>query len=1516
MEDLQLFIERAMELADKRNLAPINPIPIVLSAGNGEKVIVVVAHLEPNNTTLPFNVCWLVMDQNSPDYGHIVRRMSMLPSTNYRNTWMRLTAYEDIFAESQYWDVSGGLSFGEVEVPSVGAATQEVRGLVALNREYAPEPGSPIVVATTDPRMSDPRAPLPHTHIKQPITMAVGSTGINEYVVKLNLLNDARIGQVLCLQEEVEPGIWNAYWRNVQASDILYEGPVPASLEIVGPPEGQIDETIAFQFTANATMSDASVINNVAAHWEIIGGTQFGNIGRDSGIFTSLDIDQDEVVRVKAVWVHEPSGESAEAFMDVTVIDNTVQVNLVSIKIDGPVTVNENTTVYYTVTATYDNGVTTGITPDVFNSSNPGAGLFNSLAGSLKIPELSEDQNTTLTASFTFNGITKTDSFAVVAQDVTIYPESASIVGAAVVDENTTSNYALRVQFTDGSSQDITDLTWVSSNIAVATINSSGVLTAAINVNQDLTTTLSTSYTLNGRTVSATRLVTIHDTTIYPRSAVIQGSAAVNEGSTTQYQFAVTFTDDSTQVVTVTDWALDNPAMGSISATTGLFVAAGDIASDAVGVLSASYTASGVTVDATKQITVTDTTNYPIDAWITGDLTMSENTSQTLVFNVRYADGTEVPVTVTDWAVDDDTVATIGSTSGVMLAAVNLYENKPVRVTASYSEHGRTLTASLDITVQDTTNYPLSATVSGPNAINEGDSATYALNVTFNDGSTTSVAAEWAVTPQGTINTSGVVQAPANVDADTPITVSASYTKDGRTVSANKTVTLRDTTVYPVSAEILGVATVEEAATRQYQLEVTFTNATKAVVTVTDWASSDETVGTINANTGLFTAAAVATEGTTRISASYTDKGRTVSAFKDVVVQDTTVYPVSGQIIGSSTIEEGTTSSYTLQVTFSDNTVSNVPATWSNTNTQAGVINATTGLFTPPGNIAQDIATTIEASYTAEGRTVTATKGITVLDTTAYPVSAVINGAATIDENGTEQYSLRVTFDDDTSATVTADSWTSANDLAGAIDAAGLFTALGNDTDTNITTLLTATYEVDGVSVTATKTIGVVDTTNYPQSINITGPLSIASAGDSGANTYQYTATVTYRHGNTAVVNGVWGVAGQTELDNVGSIDANGLLTTNPDAGGATRAITVSVNYSEMGKDLGDTQNITFNVIPLPETLSISGPTELASESNGAYTATVVYDTGTSSGVDATSWEIDVDGSIASINSAGEVVTGRPVADTLATITATYDAYGRSVSATTQVTIKKPAVLTNITIAGDSTLASSGTTQYTVTAAFDDGSSLDVTQNASYTVDNAAAGAFDAITKGRFNAAAVTEDTTAILTFNYTYESVTKTATVNLTVNAPVATGSDLPRWGVAMFSDTDFTGGPAGGTDIDYDIPYEQWTGIQDFADKVMTNLMATATTEEFTIDLGQAQYGYFMHLKDLSTQATFTDTANGFPGGWNGATWTPEGVMGSEFTPIEVTYDCGDGLGPRQWLIYRTDWGSLGQLTYRVEY
>lgn len=1505
MTRLEKFIDRLMTVADRRNLAPENPITIMIDVGNSQ-FYTVVSHVEPNHVTLPLNVTWVVADPESPHYLKALRRASALPFDGYRNTWAELRTYEDFEEEPQFWDLSATFQFGEVQVTGVQPATETMRGIFSLNREPL-DPLDPVVVSHEDPRMDNERQPLPHTHPLFPASMLEGSTGINEFFVHIEDGKSPRAGEALMLTgENAEDGSWNGLWRAVEVADIVYDGPTVNQLVINGPTDGNVDEGTPVPFTVDAEFSDGSILASIPASWEIIANKDAGTISTSTGVFTSEDVSGDQVVRVRATWRHDESGEQHTATYDLTVVDNTVTAILESIELSGATELNEGgVTTAYTVTAFYDDGTSRGVTPTTFTSSNSAAGTLNGSTGIFTSSvDVLNNQTTTLAVTYTEAGVTKSDSVDLTVIDVTVYPMSAVIVGPVRVSEGTEETYILDVTFTDLTTSQVAVSDWAISNSAAGSIDpTTGVLTAPPEMRNNETAVLSASYTSNGRSVSATLDIDVTDETVYPLSAVISGVDQVDEDGVTTYQFMVTFSDETTSAVAVSDWALDDTSLGTIGAVSGEFVAEADVGTNLTGMISASYTQAGETVTASKAITVRDITNYPVSVEIVGSSTMGEGKAQTLVLEVTYQDSTVVEKTAESWSSSDTDLLAVNAT-GDLSATNGLTSDQTAIITATYTEHGVTLSDDLTITVTDDTIYPVSAIITGPETVNENTTVTYALEVTFQGGTKRVEAVDTFSIDNaalGTITSDGRLTAPSNVVNDVPGTVSASYTLDGVTVDATLAIRVTDETVYPASARIIGPTEIDEDTVHDYLFEVTFSDASVSNVAVTNWASSSTSTATIGASTGQLTALSLTADSSTTLTASYTAFETTVSASLDVVVEDITVYPVSAVVLGAATIAEGSAAlTYELEVSFSDNTKQVMPAEWSHSNPNVGTLASSTGVFQPVANVIDgDKTTTIEGEYSVHGETVRATLLVTVTDETAYPVSASLNGPVQVDEEQTASYTLRVVFDDTSVLDVPAEDFASSNPAAGTIDpTTGIFTAAVNDTRANVTTTISASWDVDGTVVSDSLNIGVVDTTIYIESVAILGPDTIEESEE-----LTYGFEVTYANGTSEVV-----TAYDWRLDNTTAAyieAATGVLTASSNIT-SDRTVTLSASYDDdKGVTHGQTKVITVvDTIWRPVALAVNGPDSILENGSATYSAIVTYDNGNSATVAITNWLLDP-AEFGAFTGA-ELIAAEVEADESATITCSYTENGATAYGTKTITIEN-IYPTQATIAGPATFEGGETQSFGFSVKRSDGSDkFEQIDSWSIVEQNDVDGnpivipASMNATTGELVTEAVTEDFTLTITGSYTEGMTTVTAELEIVLQAEVLAPPVLPKWGY----------GPYTSPTMDQGV-----SGPQALIDSLVNELPNNESGNTFTYDLVANQYAYIAYPKAMGT-ATFTDMANSFVGGWDGATWFDDYSNMEATGPVEVTYDGGNG--PEQWYVYRTDWPgpTSNSLTFRIDF
>ena len=220
-------------------------------------------------------------------------------------------------------------------------------------------------------------------------------------------------------------------------------------------------------------------------------------------------------------------------------------------------------------------------------------------------------------------------------------------------------------------------------------------------------------------------------------------------------------------------------------------------------------------------------------------------------------------------------------------------------------------------------------------------------------GNTTNTAVLWSIAPlgTGTITAGGLYTAPATISTSQPVTVTATSVADG-TKSAAATVTLMP----PISVSV-APPTVTLSGSQVQQFTATVTNASNTAVT---WSLAPAGTGTIDSNTGLYTAPAnIATQQTVTITAKSLADNSTVGT-----AAVTLSPPISVTVSPATvTLNGGQTQAFTALVTNTSNQV----VTWSSAPAGVGGIDPATGIYTAPAAIATQQTVTITAISQADG---------------------------------------------------------------------------------------------------------------------------------------------------------------------------------------------------------------------------------------------------------------------------------------------------------------------------------------------------------------------------------------------------------------------------------------------------------------------------------------------------------------------------------------------------------------------
>lgn len=760
--NLSQWAEQQISIAQLyRNLSQVNPVTLSILAG-GRSFSVLVSYTEPG-FNVPFNVIWVCTDERY--YGAVLRRVSENPLPPFKNEWIELEDYSEVFSEPQYWHPDLP-EFGEIERFAVGPASTDTPGIFRKTTKYR-------AVTTNAKELSDARTPLDHEHDQEPNRfMQVG-----DLVIDMGQSKPPKAGDVLVITK-TDDGVIGE-WMQLADNDILYDGPWPVELRINGP-SGPVNELTQVQFTADLIFEDDSV-KRIVPIWEL-SDTSVGTLSED-GSFQAYNIQQDVSVKIKARYIHTETESSFANSVDLLVRDVDSTLVLSNLEVTGPFSVNKGGTATFTAIAVFTNGSRSPVVPDYWRVGNTDAGSITA-NGIFTAKKVIGTQETRITAMYTYKGITKQAIIDIEVMDTTIYPQSARINGPDTLDENTSGSYSLEVTFINGRKQTVAVNDWAHSNQAAGRIGQITGTFVVPDLAENKQTKITASYSLEGTTIAAEKDVSVIDTTIYPARIDIIGPDAIVEGRAAQFNALVYFTDGTSSPRILT-WAQDTKAFGIIDPASGIFTAIGDVASDKEVTISTAFSGNGRTVSAEKIITVKTTANVPESAVIVAPSSMRVGESTTLTFTVTYADGSTARIKPV-WALSNTNIASI-SVDG-LLTAKQVLEASVVTIEGTYSASGVTVKAQAVVTINDLISRPLSAEIVGPESVSTTNTANFQLSVKFSDGATRLVAGIWQSSDRGvgTVDSAGIFR-PYSAGKTT---LTAVYSAQGQTVSSTKEITV------------------------------------------------------------------------------------------------------------------------------------------------------------------------------------------------------------------------------------------------------------------------------------------------------------------------------------------------------------------------------------------------------------------------------------------------------------------------------------------------------------------------------------------------------------------------------------------------------------------------------------------------------------------------------------------------------------------------------------------------------
>ena len=271
--------------------------------------------------------------------------------------------------------------------------------------------------------------------------------------------------------------------------DIMWT-PEKTLVEIVITGDNSIAASGTAAYTCTATWSDGTT-SLVTPTWSL-SSTTYASVDENGVVTNKNTTTTDKTVTLNASYM----GMTAEP-KDITLKGQAQPIILVSIAIDGPASIATASTATCTCTATRNDGTTTPVKPTwTFDPTTTYASVSTTGEVVNKNTETT-DKTVTLKASYTDNGVTKTDSKGITLAKKEL--TGVSIVGPDRIAAEGTATYTCTASWTYGESTTETP-TWTVEPSAYATIDSTGKVTNKNTTTTDQTVTLNASYTVNGIT--------------------------------------------------------------------------------------------------------------------------------------------------------------------------------------------------------------------------------------------------------------------------------------------------------------------------------------------------------------------------------------------------------------------------------------------------------------------------------------------------------------------------------------------------------------------------------------------------------------------------------------------------------------------------------------------------------------------------------------------------------------------------------------------------------------------------------------------------------------------------------------------------------------------------------------------------------------------------------------------------------------------------------------------------------
>ncbi|HEY6874519.1 MAG TPA: Ig-like domain-containing protein [Geobacteraceae bacterium] len=642
------------------------------------------------------------------------------------------------------------------------------------------------------------------------------------------------------------------------------------------------------------------------------------------------------------------------------------------------------TTQQFVATGTFSDNTTQDLTTQVTWSSLPttfatinSAGLATGVAAG----------TSTITATFGSGPGAVSGTAALTVTTATLSSIQVTPINPRIA-KGTTDQFRATGIFSDNTKQDLTSsATWSSSNMAVATIPSTGGLATGVAAG---TATITAS--IGGKSGSTT--LTVTSATIVAME-VEPLTPTIALGTSQQFTATGRFSDNTTQdLTTLVAWSSSKTTVATISNATGSNGLATPMAAGTTTITAAWGGASGSTT-----LTVTTATLQSIDVE-PADLTIPAGVQQAFTATGTFSDGTIQDLTTqVTWSSDTPAVATISNAAGTRGVAATVGAG-----TATITAALGTISGSTSLTVSNVALVSIQVSPPDP-SLPQGLTQQFTATGIYADGSPFDLTpvVTWSATDLTGTNVAAISNDPLSSGLATALNPgTATIAAQLGTISSNTAPGI-SATLTVTSAALVSIAVTPAApgiaigTTQQFVATGTYNDSsTHDITQFVTWTSSAPAFAVISnaANQqGLATGVGVGTSTITATLGSVT--GSTTLTVTNATLSSITVTPAN------STIATKTTVQFTATGNFNNGTTQDLTrlVVWATSNKNIAAISNSSGTKGLATGVAAGVPVTISATFGGK----TGTTGLTVATGTLTGIT-IQSTSFTIAVGGTQQF--------------------------------------------------------------------------------------------------------------------------------------------------------------------------------------------------------------------------------------------------------------------------------------------------------------------------------------------------------------------------------------------------------------------------------------------------------------------------------------------------------------------------------